>query len=218
MDFENINVLHQLRCGGVLEAVRISCAGYPTKTPYEDFVDHFWNLVPELLSNQELDDVALSKAVLKKANLVGYQCGQTKVRGCPVWSPVLHQGLSKRACHCQSGLSSRRLTVVRKCRDSPGCSCAAMSHTHPCGSNLSKEGHRREACPHYTCCTQCRLTEIDPGCLLSHCVDAAQSLARSLPLQVSNRLVGWLALPAMPPKPYSLTPPRRRRAWRRFQL
>ncbi len=84
MDFENINVLHQLRCGGVLEAVRISCAGYPTKTPYEDFVDHFWNLVPELLSNQELDDVALSKAVLKKANLVGYQCGQTKVRGCPV--------------------------------------------------------------------------------------------------------------------------------------
>ena len=90
MDFENINVLHQLRCGGVLEAVRISCAGYPTKTPYEDFVDHFWNLVPELLSNQELDDVALSKAVLKKASLVGYQCGQTKVRGYPVCGPHLH--------------------------------------------------------------------------------------------------------------------------------
>ena len=101
MDFENINVLHQLRCGGVLEAVRISCAGYPTKTPYEDFVDHFWNLVPELLSNQELDDVALSKAVLKKANLVGYQCGQTKVRKWPVRSPHWHQ----RACHCQSRLS-----------------------------------------------------------------------------------------------------------------
>ncbi|KDD71724.1 myosin head protein, partial [Helicosporidium sp. ATCC 50920] len=32
--FEARPVLHQLRCGGVLEAVRISCAGYPTKLPY----------------------------------------------------------------------------------------------------------------------------------------------------------------------------------------
>ena len=79
MLFENSNVLHQLRCGGVLEAVRISCAGFPTKTPYPDFVDHFWNLVPELLSNEQLDDMALSKAVLKKANLQGYQCGLNKV-------------------------------------------------------------------------------------------------------------------------------------------
>ena len=73
-------MLHQLRCGGVLEAVRISCAGFPTKTLYEDFVDHFWNLVPELLTaDHDLDDKALSKAVLKKANLQGYQCGETKV-------------------------------------------------------------------------------------------------------------------------------------------
>lgn len=79
MLFENNNVLHQLRCGGVLEAVRISCAGFPTKTPYPDFIDHFWNLVPELLSNEQLDDMALSKAVLKKANLQGYQCGLNKV-------------------------------------------------------------------------------------------------------------------------------------------
>ena len=45
LEFENQNALHQLRCGGVLEAVRISCAGFPTKLPFEDFVDHFWNLV-----------------------------------------------------------------------------------------------------------------------------------------------------------------------------
>ena len=80
LQFENTNVLHQLRCGGVLEAVRISCAGFPTKTLYEDFVDHFWNLVPELLTaDHDLDDKALSEAVLKKANLQGYQCGETKV-------------------------------------------------------------------------------------------------------------------------------------------
>lgn len=79
MLFESQNVLQQLRCGGVLEAVRISCAGYPTKLPYEDFVDHFWNLVPEMLSNPEYDDSALSEGVVKKASLEGYQLGKTKV-------------------------------------------------------------------------------------------------------------------------------------------
>lgn len=79
MDFENANVLQQLRCGGVLEAVRISCAGFPTKFPFEDFVDHFWNLVPELLSRDDLDDAALAKAACQKAKLQGFQIGKTKV-------------------------------------------------------------------------------------------------------------------------------------------
>ena len=35
LEFENGNVLQQLRCGGVLEAVRISCQGYPTKLRYD---------------------------------------------------------------------------------------------------------------------------------------------------------------------------------------
>lgn len=88
-------MLHQLRCGGVLEAVRISCAGFPTKTLYEDFVDHFWNLVPELLTaDHDLDDKALSKAVLKKANLQGYQCGETKVSiHCLSCAAVTHRQL-----------------------------------------------------------------------------------------------------------------------------
>ena len=79
MDFENGNVLQQLRCGGVLEAVRISCAGFPTKFPFEDFVDHFWNLVPELLARDDLDDAALAKAACRKAKLQGFQIGRSKV-------------------------------------------------------------------------------------------------------------------------------------------
>ncbi len=79
MDFENGNVLQQLRCGGVLEAVRISCAGFPTKFPFEDFVDHFWNLVPELLARDDLDDADLAKAACEKAKLQGFQIGKTKV-------------------------------------------------------------------------------------------------------------------------------------------
>ena len=64
-----MNTLQQLRCGGVLEAVRISCAGYPTKSLYLDFVDHFWPLSPELLSREDLDDQAISSAILKKTEL-----------------------------------------------------------------------------------------------------------------------------------------------------
>ena len=79
MDFENGNVLQQLRCGGVLEAVRISCAGFPTKFPFEDFVDHFWNLVPELLARDDLDDADLARAACQKARLQGFQIGKTKV-------------------------------------------------------------------------------------------------------------------------------------------
>lgn len=92
MDFENINVLHQLRCGGVLEAVRISCAGFPTKIPFIDFVDHFWNLVPELLSRADLDDAALSKAIVAKAGLKQHQAGSSKVsRGGPCMGSSGHQ-------------------------------------------------------------------------------------------------------------------------------
>lgn len=41
---------------GVLEAVRISCAGFPNKRPFPDFVDHFWSLAPELYHMPDLDD------------------------------------------------------------------------------------------------------------------------------------------------------------------
>ncbi|PKU65617.1 hypothetical protein MA16_Dca021506 [Dendrobium catenatum] len=45
--FENLSVLHQLRCGGVLEAIRISLAGYPSRRTYSEFLDRFGLLVLE---------------------------------------------------------------------------------------------------------------------------------------------------------------------------
>ncbi|XP_056164217.1 myosin-9-like [Syzygium oleosum] len=49
---ESINDLQQLRCGVVMEANRISCAGYPTRRPFFEFVDQFGILAPEVLDRR----------------------------------------------------------------------------------------------------------------------------------------------------------------------
>eukprot|EP00958_Prasinococcus_capsulatus_P001842 scaffold165_cov265-Prasinococcus_capsulatus_cf.AAC.7 len=91
--FQEPNVLHQLRCGGVLEAVRISCAGFPSRRLYADFVDRFGLLLPrgdnsDRGNGTDADDDADSatraaaarilEAVAHKG-LAGYQLGRSKV-------------------------------------------------------------------------------------------------------------------------------------------
>ncbi|XP_021307574.1 myosin-6 isoform X1 [Sorghum bicolor] len=76
--FENSNVLQQLRCGGVLEAIRISCLGYPTRRTFYEFVTRFGILQPKVLGRSH-DEVTAAKMLLDKANLAGYQIGKTKV-------------------------------------------------------------------------------------------------------------------------------------------
>ncbi|XP_047053046.1 myosin-17-like isoform X3 [Lolium rigidum] len=76
--FENTNVLQQLRCSGVLEAIRISCAGYPTRKLFRDFLHRFRILAPELLKEKNDEKVTCQK-VLDKIGLQGYQIGRTKV-------------------------------------------------------------------------------------------------------------------------------------------
>jgi myosin-5 len=70
--FENQSVLHQLRCGGVLEAVRISLAGYPTRRTYAEFVDRFAVLIPELMIGS-YDEITLTKGILEKMKLDNFQ-------------------------------------------------------------------------------------------------------------------------------------------------
>ncbi|KQK09451.1 hypothetical protein BRADI_2g48076v3 [Brachypodium distachyon] len=76
--FENTNVLQQLRCSGVLEAIRISCAGYPTRKLFHDFLHRFRILAPEILKEKNDEKVTCQK-VLDKMGLQGYQIGRTKV-------------------------------------------------------------------------------------------------------------------------------------------
>lgn len=76
--FENQNVIQQLRCGGVLEAIRISCAGYPTRRTFDEFLDRFGLLGPEVLEGN-YDEMTACEKLLEKKGLKGFQIGKTKV-------------------------------------------------------------------------------------------------------------------------------------------
>ncbi|KAI9750464.1 MAG: hypothetical protein M4579_006454 [Chaenotheca gracillima] len=82
--FEGPMVLSQLRACGVLETVRISCAGYPTRWTYEEFALRYYMLVPSALWTSQIRkmaDTILSKA-LGGGNNKGvdkYQLGLTKI-------------------------------------------------------------------------------------------------------------------------------------------
>ncbi|CAA2963472.1 myosin-17-like [Olea europaea subsp. europaea] len=76
--FENVNIMQQLRCGGVLEAIRISCAGYPTRRTFDEFLLRFGVLAPEVLGGNSEEKVAC-QMILDKMGLKGYQLGKTKV-------------------------------------------------------------------------------------------------------------------------------------------
>ncbi|KAI5461055.1 P-loop containing nucleoside triphosphate hydrolase protein [Mariannaea sp. PMI_226] len=82
--FEGPMVLSQLRACGVLETVRISTAGYPTRWTYEEFALRYYMLVPSSQWTSEIRDMA--DAILKKAlgtstgkGLDKYQLGLTKI-------------------------------------------------------------------------------------------------------------------------------------------
>jgi len=82
--FEGPMVLGQLRACGVLETVRISCAGYPTRWTYEEFAMRYYMLVPSKVWTSEIRDMA--NLILKKAlgqgserGLDKYQLGLTKI-------------------------------------------------------------------------------------------------------------------------------------------
>lgn len=82
--FEGPMVLSQLRACGVLETVRISCAGYPTRWTYEEFALRYYMLVPSSLWTSEIR--AMADAILTKVFGEGasermdkYQLGLTKI-------------------------------------------------------------------------------------------------------------------------------------------
>ncbi|KAI0199074.1 P-loop containing nucleoside triphosphate hydrolase protein [Astrocystis sublimbata] len=82
--FEGPMVLSQLRACGVLETIRISCAGYPGRWTYEEFALRYYLLIPSTRWQTEIRQ--LVKEILAQAlgTLTGtgndsYQLGLTKI-------------------------------------------------------------------------------------------------------------------------------------------
>ncbi|CAK7327540.1 unnamed protein product [Dovyalis caffra] len=77
--YEDDLVSQQFRCCGVLEVVRISRSGYPTRMTHQEFAGRYGFLLTE--TNVSRDPLSMSVAVLKKFNVLPemYQVGYTKV-------------------------------------------------------------------------------------------------------------------------------------------
>ena len=103
--FENNDVLQQLRCGGVMEAIRISCAGYPTRKNFDEFVHRFSILEPKVLKSCP-DEMTACKRLLEKANLKDYQIGKTKV--------FLRAGQMAELDACRAEVLGRSAIIIQK--------------------------------------------------------------------------------------------------------
>ncbi|CAL5086119.1 unnamed protein product [Urochloa decumbens] len=77
--FEHDLVLHQLKCCGVLEVVRISRKGYPTRITHQQFAERYGFLLLRSIASQ--DPLSVSIAVLQQLNILPemYQVGYTKL-------------------------------------------------------------------------------------------------------------------------------------------
>ena len=52
---ENFLVIHQLRCNGVLEGIRICRKGFPSRIPYADFKQRYHYIFAETSSSKPIN-------------------------------------------------------------------------------------------------------------------------------------------------------------------
>jgi myosin-5 len=73
---ENMKVLEQLRCAGVIEAIRISRAAYPNRLLHSQFFARFM-----VLHRECTDSMSLREALVESGNMPesGFQWGRTRV-------------------------------------------------------------------------------------------------------------------------------------------
>ncbi|XP_074285570.1 myosin-1-like isoform X2 [Silene latifolia] len=78
-NYEQSLVLQQLRCCGVLEVVRISRSGFPTRMTHQKFARRYGFLLLESVASQ--DPLSVSVAILHQFNILPdmYQVGYTKL-------------------------------------------------------------------------------------------------------------------------------------------
>ncbi|KAJ7510423.1 P-loop containing nucleoside triphosphate hydrolase protein [Mycena galericulata] len=121
-EFSPLQVLAQLRAAGVLETIRISTAGYPSRWLFEDFARRYYMLIhwregPPLIKREQfkrLCVLVVQKTAIDKSQ---YQMGETKI--------FLRTGVLAKLEHLRSAklnavqflqTNIRRLLAVRKYR------------------------------------------------------------------------------------------------------
>lgn len=79
--FQKAMSLHQLRCGGVLETMRIAAAGFPTRWPFAKFCERYRILAPGLYDKYKDKWAECATEIIKNERLTAaqFQIGVTKV-------------------------------------------------------------------------------------------------------------------------------------------
>merc|ERR1719510_629551 len=80
MEWDGAHVEKQLRCGGIVEALRVLKLGYPTRVPYDTLYDRFHAAIENPLI-RNLDPAGFAEAILMAWDVTkkDYELGLTKI-------------------------------------------------------------------------------------------------------------------------------------------
>ena len=83
-------VEHQLRCGGLVEALKVLKLGYPTRVPYQDLYDRYHSTVTNpLIKNMKAEEFATVLLIAFDVSEDDYELGLTKIFFKPSKAAVL---------------------------------------------------------------------------------------------------------------------------------
>eukprot|EP01084_Bolivina_argentea_P260184 439294_1 len=112
-------VEHQLRCGGLLEALRVLKLGYPTRVPYQLLYEQYHSAVTNpLIKNMNPEAFSTSLLIAFDVNENDYELGLTKIFFKPRKAAVLDTIMSKAGQPLSKAQNDKitRYIVQKRCK------------------------------------------------------------------------------------------------------